>query len=226
MPGSTERPIANVIQTDAAINPGNSGGPLLNSKGEVIGINTAIEPSSNGIGFCVPINTAKTLLPALLKGGEVKNAWLGIAGVDIDEELASKLSLPVKSGVYIVNVTKDSPADKASLKGSGEDQQNEPAAGGDIIVAVDGKNVSKVEDLIVYFNTKAPGDKVTLTIYRDGKSQNVDVTLGEWPASSTLTRQPKQTPPATPNAPDGGFDFGPFHWDWQFPLPEPKQPGN
>jgi S1-C subfamily serine protease len=164
--------------------------------------------------------------------GEVKNAWLGIAGVDIDEELASKLSLPVKSGVYIVNVTKDSPAEKASLKGSGEDQQNEPAAGGDIIVAVDGKNVSKVEDLIVYFNTNAPGDKVTLTIYRDGKSQNVDVTLGEWPANTQLTQpvpqQPRrpQTPTPTPNAPNGGFDFGPFHWDWQFPLPEPKQPGN
>ncbi len=225
MPGSTERPIANVIQTDAAINPGNSGGPLLNSKGEVIGINTAIEPSSNGIGFCVPINTAKILLPALLKGGEVKNAWLGIAGVDIDEELASKLSLPVKSGVYIVNVTKDSPAEKASLKDSGEDQQNEPAAGGDIIVAVDGKTVTKVENLIIYFNTRTPGDKVTLSIYRDGKSQMVDVTLGEWPSDNRLTQQPRRSPTPTPKAPDG-FDFGPFHWDWQFPFPEPKQPGN
>jgi S1-C subfamily serine protease len=191
MPGSGERTIADVIQTDAAINPGNSGGPLLNSAGEVIGINTAIEPSSNGIGFCVPINTAKSLLPALLKGGEVKTAWLGISGVDVDEGLATTLSLPVQSGAYVVTVTKNSPAEKAGLKGSGQNQQGEPAAGGDIIVAVDGKNVKTVGDLIVYFNSKTPGDKITLSIYRDGKSQTVNVTLGEWPATSLIT----QTPP-------------------------------
>jgi S1-C subfamily serine protease len=227
LPGATRRPIANVIQTDAAINPGNSGGPLLNSKGEVIGINTAIEPSSNGIGFCVPINTAKSLLPQLIKGGEVKNAWLGISGLDIDDELATQLKLPVKSGIYVVNVTKDSPAETAGLKGSGEDQQREPNAGGDIITAVDGKNVDKVESLVVYFNSKAPGDKVTLSVYRDGRSQNVEVTLGEWPSTSRLTLQPRgTTPPPTPT-PGSGFDFGPFHFDfnfdWKLPFPEPKK---
>jgi S1-C subfamily serine protease len=237
LPGSGERTIANVIQTDAAINPGNSGGPLLNSAGEVIGINTAIEASATGIGFCVPINTAKGLLPALLKGGEVKTAWLGISGVDIDEELATTLNLPVKSGAYIVTVTADSPAEKAGLRGGNLNQQNEPAAGGDIIVAVDGKNVKGVADLISYFNTKAPGDKISLAIYRDSLSQTVAVTLGDWPAAGLpklvvprLSPIPEPTP-NTPETPDsneeGGFDFGPFHWNWNLPFPTPKpQPGN
>ncbi len=178
---ATSRTIVNVIQTDAAINPGNSGGPLLNSKGEVIGINTAIEAAASSIGFAVPINTAKLQLPALLKGGEVKSPWLGIEATAIDHELASTLGLPVESGVYIVGVVKDSPAEKAGLKAaSARDSQGQPASGGDIITAVDNVPVVKVEDLLSYFNNKKPGEKVSLLIYRGNQQITVSVELGEW----------------------------------------------
>jgi len=235
--GSGDRTIADVIQTDAAINPGNSGGPLLNAAGEVIGINTAIESSSNGIGFCVPINTAKALLPSLLKGGEVKTAWLGISGMDVDAEMAATLSLPVNRGVYIVTVTTDSPAAQAGLRGGGQTQQDGPAAGGDLIVAIDGKNVTTVTGLISYFNSKAPGDKISLSVYRDGKLQTIPVTLGEWPETGVVNPLPSQpypipTPgnPETPDSPDrDSFKFGPFQWNWDWNLPFPfptPQPGN
>ncbi len=175
----SRRPISSMIQTDAAINPGNSGGPLLNSKGEVIGINTAMQTS--GIGFAVPINTAKSLLPELLEGGEVRSPWLGITGGAIDRELAETLSLPADSGVYIIDVVADSPAAEAGLRGSGRDEQGRPAFGGDIIRAVDGETVGQVEDLIAYFNEKKPGDEVSLSIVRGDEDLNINVTLGEWP---------------------------------------------
>ncbi len=179
--GETQHLITNIIQTDAAINPGNSGGPLLNSKGEVIGINTAIEASGTGIGFAIPINTAKSLLPALLEGGEISNAWLGISGTDIDEEFAAMLDLSVSRGVYVIEVTTDSPAEKAGLRGSGTDESGQPTFGGDIIVSVDGQATVKVEDLIAYFNAKKPGDKVSLSVQRGGQVLAIEVTLGEWP---------------------------------------------
>jgi 2-alkenal reductase len=175
----TRRPISRMIQTDAAINPGNSGGPLLNSKGEVIGINTAIQTS--GIGFAVPVNTAKSLLPDLLEGGEVKSPWLGISGIAINQELAETLSLPVDSGVYIVGVVPDSPAEEAGLRGSGSDERGRPTFGGDVIKAVDGEAVARVEDLIAYLNEKKPGEKISLSIVRGDESFTIDVTLGEWP---------------------------------------------
>ena len=175
----TRRPISSMIQTDAAINPGNSGGPLLNSKGEVIGINTAMQTS--GIGFAVPVNTAKSLLPDLLEGGEVKSPWLGISGVAINQELAETLNLPVDSGVYIVGVVPDSPAEEAGLRGSGSDERGRPTFGGDIVKAVDGEAADRVEDLIAYFNEKKPGDKVSLSIARGDENLTIDVTLGEWP---------------------------------------------
>ncbi len=181
----TSRTIPNMIQTDAAINPGNSGGPLLNSKGEVVGINTAIEASSAGIGFAIPINTAKARLSALLAGGELKAAWLGITGMALDKTLADKIGLTISKGVYVISTTPGSPAEKAGLKGSGQDAQGVPNKGGDIITAVDGVSVGKVEDMLTYFNTKKPGDTVTLTINRDGKDTQVKATLGEWPANLT-----------------------------------------
>ncbi|MFH1639930.1 MAG: trypsin-like peptidase domain-containing protein [Chloroflexota bacterium] len=179
--GAAQRPITDVLQTDAAINPGNSGGPLLNAAGEVIGVNTAIEPESSGIGFAIPINTVKSLLSALKKGEEVKSAWLGINGKAVDSELVKRLKLPVDSGVYIVAVMLDSPAEKAGLVEGGSNEQGEPASGGDVITAVDGKKVNKVEDLVSYFNTKKPGDSVSLSVNRGGKDITVEVTLGEWP---------------------------------------------
>lgn len=178
---TTQRLITNVIQTDAAINPGNSGGPLLNSKGEVIGINTAIEASSTGIGFAVPINTAMSLLPALMEGGEVSSPWIGIEGTDINAELASKLDLTVDSGVYVIEVISGSPAEEAGLRGSGIDSNGRPTYGGDVIISVDEQVVTQVEDLVAYLNGKKPGDIVTLSIYRGDKELSINVTLGEWP---------------------------------------------
>lgn len=180
LPGTTSRPIVNMIQTDAAINPGNSGGPLFNSKGEVIGINTAIEASARRIGFAIPINNAKLRLPLLLKGGEVKSPWLGIEGRAIDQEFASRLGLSVKSGIYIVSIFSGSPAEKAGLKEGGRNTQREPNAGGDIVTAVDSVPLTKVEDLLSYFNSKKPGDKVSLAIYRGNQQMTVSVELGEW----------------------------------------------
>jgi S1-C subfamily serine protease len=181
LPTDSKRLIANVIQTDAAINPGNSGGPLLNSKGEVIGINTAMEAQANSIGFAVPINTAKARMPALLKGGQVKSPWLGIEGMAIGNELVSKLSLSVQKGVYVTNVTTGSPADKANIKGSGRSDDGSPKSSGDIITGVDNISVTKVEDMLNYFNGKQPGDTVSVTINREGKQQVISVVLGEWP---------------------------------------------
>ncbi len=183
--GQSQREIPNLIQTDAAINPGNSGGPLLDSSGEVIGINTAIQPSANSIGYAIPINLAKSMLPALIKGEKIKTPWLGIEGQAITPELAHKLDLPVDKGVYVIGVVPDSPAQKSGLKESGTNSQGEPTSGGDIITKVDGVDVAKVEDLISYFNGKRPGDEVTLSIVREGKQMTVKVTLGEWPENAS-----------------------------------------
>jgi S1-C subfamily serine protease len=179
---SGQRPNPEILQTDAAINPGSSGGPLLNSAGEVVGINTAIEASLTGIGFAVPINTVKSLLPALLKGGEIKNAWLGISAVAISSELAESLELSVSSGIYVVTVVADSPAEKAGLIESGSDELGQqPARGGDIITAIDGIEVFAVEDMVAYLNDKEPGDNISLSVNRGDEVLIVEVTLGEWP---------------------------------------------
>jgi S1-C subfamily serine protease len=202
------RAIPDVIQTDAAINPGNSGGPLLNSSGEVIGINTAIEANASGIGFAVPINTARSILPALKQGGEIKNAWLGISGMPVDSEMATGLKLPVESGVYIVAVIPDSPASKAGLIESGVNSQQQPTTGGDIVTAIDGSPVTKVEDIVQYLNGKQPGDKVTLEVYRNNEKIQVTVELGEWPEQL----------PASQTAPPSQDDFNsPFQWNWEWP---------
>jgi S1-C subfamily serine protease len=213
IPGSSDRTMTNIIQTDAAINPGNSGGPLLNSRGEVIGINTAIESEANGVGFAVAINTAKTLLPELLKGGAVKTAWLGIEGTPVSKELADKLKLKAEKGVYVVGVLSGSPAEKAGLVKGGWDIASDPAAGGDIITALDNTPVNKVQDMLTFFNGKRPGDKVTISVQRGDQQITIPVELGEWPdnlsnkinISPDLKQEPNQ---------DGGnsFDFGPFHF--------------
>jgi S1-C subfamily serine protease len=211
IPGSSDRTMTNIIQTDAAINPGNSGGPLLNSKGEVIGINTAIESEANGVGFAVPINTAKTLLPELLKGGAVKTAWLGIEGTPVSKELAEKLKLKAEKGVYVVGVLVGSPAEKAGLVKSGRDNLNEPAAGGDIITALDNTPVTKVQDMLTFFNGKHPGDKVMLSVLRGDQQITVPVELGEWPEN--LNSKTIIIPDPNQEQGDGnGFDFGPFHF--------------
>jgi len=183
---SSSRPIRNMIQTDAAINPGNSGGPLLNSSGEVVGITTAIESpvrGSVGIGFAVPINTAKAEKDDLIAGKTISHPWLGISGTPVTDDLAKQLGVPA-GGVYVVQVMPNSPAQDAGLKGAARVRTQDPtqvAKGGDVILSVDGQKVNKVEDISSYLDTKKPGDKVTLTILRDGANKDVEVTLGDWP---------------------------------------------
>jgi putative serine protease PepD len=177
--------IDDAIQTDAAINRGNSGGPLLNSHGEVIGINSAIfSPSGTtaGIGFAIPINTAKRVAEQLITKGRVRRAVLGIQGREIWPELAEALSLPVQHGLLIETVATGGPAARAGIRGGNRSVLaglQELRIGGDVLVAVNGKEISTQTDLNLMLNRAQPGDSVTLTILRDGKKLNVPVTLGE-----------------------------------------------
>ena len=186
--------LTGLLQTDASINPGNSGGPLLNSSGQVIGINTAVESVASGIGFAVPSNTASRALPDLKAGKQVARPWLGISGADLNQTIAGNLNLSVTQGVYVVTVVTGSPAEKAGLKGGGTDSTGALSSGGDVITAVDGKPVSNVSDLSSYFNTKKVGDTVTLKVLRNGTTMDVSATLGTWPSSTQLTPAPKTTP--------------------------------
>jgi len=182
--------ISHVIQTDAAINPGNSGGPLLNSAGEVIGINSQIDTGGSGstgnvgIGFAVPINTAKRILPTISQGKRVERGWLGVSSQTIDESL-SALKLPSASGALVQSVTANSPAAKAGIKGGDQQVQlggQEVVIGGDVIVGVDGKEVKTADDLSTAVSGKAPGTKVTLKIRRGSETLTKTVTLGNRPA--------------------------------------------
>ncbi len=184
---SSGRPIRDMIQTDAAINPGNSGGPLLDSAGNVIGINTAIESpvgASVGIGFAVPINTAKRSLDDMIAGKTIAHPWLGISGTQVTQSLAKQLGIPAE-GVYVVTVVPNSPADDAGLRGApGRASQQTGSTirkGGDVILAVDGQRVNKVEEISSYLDTKKPGDTVTITIRRNGTEQELKAKLAEWP---------------------------------------------
>ena len=185
--GIASRPITGMIQTDASMNPGNSGGPLLNSLGQVIGINTSIETSVNGatgVGFAVPINTAKALVAQFLEeGAVVKRPWLGITGMALIPAAADALGLTITRGVYVLSVVAGSPAAEAGLIGAGTGSNGSPGSSGDVITAVDGRSAASVEDLVVYFNTRQPGDSVVLTIVRSGRTIQVTVILGEWPDS-------------------------------------------
>ncbi len=184
------RKIRNVIQTDAAINPGNSGGPLLNSRGEVIGVNTAIfTPSggSVGIGFAIPVNAAKKVIPQLIARGRASHPWLGITGMDITPTVAKALSLPVAEGVIIAQVAPNGPAARAGLRGSqrrvrvGNYLIN---VGGDIIQNLDAERIATIDDLTAYLDErKRVGDEVRVTILRDGNALEVRVRLGELPAN-------------------------------------------
>jgi S1-C subfamily serine protease len=169
-----------LIQTDAAINPGNSGGPLVNTRGEVIGINSMIESpvsGSVGIGFAIPINTAKRLLPRLETGVQLQRAWLGISGADLGQVSAAGQATPVEEGVLVASVAARSPAAAAGLRGG----QGENATGGDIIVALNGQPVKGMAQLSKLIARHQPGDVIELTVIRSGQELKVALTLAPWP---------------------------------------------
>jgi len=181
------RLIRDIIQTDAAINPGNSGGPLLNSSGEVIGVSTAIfSPSggSVGVGFAVPINTAKRVIPELINRGYVARPYLGITGHKIIPALVQALKLPVKEGIMVVEVTPGSPAQRAGIRGGDRVVQVGNMifrVGGDIITEIDQVKVRTFEELSDFIENKQPGDSVALNFNRQGKLTVVQVRLRERP---------------------------------------------
>ncbi len=184
--------ISHVIQTDAAINPGNSGGPLIDAGGSVIGINSQIQTGGTssgnvGIGFAVPINTAREVVREIEANGEVKHAYLGISGGSITPDLAKALKLPVSSGVLVNEVVKGGPADEAGVKGGDTSATIEGASmrlGGDVITEVDGEKVSGMEEVINAVNAASPGEEMELTLDRDGETKKVVVTLGVRPDSA------------------------------------------
>jgi S1-C subfamily serine protease len=186
--GLTNFGIDNAIQTDASINPGNSGGPLLDAKGEVIGINEQIASSSgsnSGVGFAIPVTSVRFSLDQLKADGKVEYAFLGVTSESLYPQLAEHLGLDTDAGALITDVVNGSPADDAGLKGStGEDtfQLQQVKTGGDVVLAVDGKPVLENNDLSKLVAVHKPGDKVTLQILRNGDKQDVEVTLGSRPA--------------------------------------------
>ncbi|MFN2131298.1 MAG: S1C family serine protease [Anaerolineae bacterium] len=180
--------IAEVIQTDAAINPGNSGGPLLDSQGRVIGVNSAIASESgtnSGVGFAVPVDIVKRVVPELISQGHYQHPWLGVTGRSISPEMVEAVDLPVDIGVLIFAVEPGSPAEKAGLRGG--DQQIvvsglPMSAGGDIVIAIDQVEVKRFDDVVNYLASHTSvGDTVTLTVIRDGSQVELSVTLEERP---------------------------------------------
>ncbi len=177
--------IDEAIQTDAAINRGNSGGPLINSHGEAIGINSAIYTPTGttaGIGFAIPINTAKAIAHDLMTDGRVHRAFLGVETLPVAGWLSEALDLPVKDGLLTETVTRGGPAAAAGLRGGDRVAlagMRRIAIGGDVIVAIDGQKVSNQFDLNVILNRKRPGDTVNVTVYRGGKKMDIPVKLGE-----------------------------------------------
>ncbi len=182
--------IPDIIQTDAPINPGNSGGPLLNARGEVIGINTAIfstTGASAGIGFAVPSNTVKKVIPSLISKGNYQHPYLGIVGVDITPEIAEALGLIEARGFLVTDVSSKSPAQEAGIR-SGNSLTNiagrEIAMGGDVILKIDDITVRKLDDVLTYLEReKNVGDAIRLTVLRDGGTEDISLTLGPRPTS-------------------------------------------
>ncbi len=193
--------IEHVIQTDAAINPGNSGGPLIDSRGRVIGINSQIATAGGsgniGIGFAIPINTAKKIADQLKKQGSVQHAYLGITGVSITSAMSQSLNLPTDKGVLIQRAT--GPAKKAGVKG-GDTQVtlggSNLVLGGDVLTGIAGKKVKSMDDVISIIDSKKPGDQVTLDLLRGQKRRTATVTLANRPQSvdQALQQQQQQSP--------------------------------
>ncbi|MGI0102876.1 MAG: S1C family serine protease, partial [Nitrosotalea sp.] len=180
--------IPDIIQVDAAINPGNSGGPLLNLQGQVIGMNTAITTNTgdfSGVGFAIPSNAIGRIIPVLIKNGTYQHPYLGIAGRTMDPDVSLANGLPRNfKGVIVEKVVKGGPADNAGVIAATLDDNNIPH-GGDIITAIDGHPIKTIDDIIAYLDDeKSVGDKVNITVNREGKSLDLTATLGVRPAPS------------------------------------------
>ena len=188
LPQESGYSIPDVIQTDAAINPGNSGGPLINMKGEVVGINTAIQSITgefSGIGFAVPSNTVKKIVPVLIEDGEFKHPWMGISGTDVDPELADFRELKSSKGFLVISVIEGSPAEQAGLIGVTETKEidgRELAVDGDIVLSIDGKTVRKISDILIHLQReKSIGDEMVLSVNRNGAILELTMVLEERP---------------------------------------------
>ncbi len=185
---SEGRPLGELIQTDAAINPGNSGGPLLDSRGRVIGVNTAIRSGAENIGFAVPVDTVKRVVPQLIATGRYEHPWLGILAYAITPGLAQALDLPVEQGLLVAQIYRDSPAHKAGLRGGTRQVRvgnYRVMIGGDIITAINGVAVDSMDSLTVYLESKtAVGDTVELSVIREGQPLTVRVELAARPETA------------------------------------------
>jgi len=206
MAGGPTYTIPDIIQTDAPINPGNSGGVLVNEEGKVIGVTSAIiSPvrASAGIGFAIPAKIVENVVPALIEAGHYTHAWLGLSGTSLTPDIAKAMALDANQrGALVIEVLPDSPSAAAGLHGSDDkitvDGQTLPV-GGDVIVALEGAPVQTFDDLVAELARYSAGEKVTLTILRAGKTQDVQVTLGERPANNARpTVTPKEEAPAGP----------------------------
>ncbi len=181
--------IPDVIQTDAAINPGNSGGPLLNLQGEVIGINSAIFSTTGGfagVGFAVPSNTIAKVAPILIERGNFQHPWLGVTGIDMTPEIAEAIDLGEPRGFLVIDVAQGGPADSAGVQGGDTTVQlggSEIALGGDVILAINDRDIRKIDDLLGYLQQATEvGETITLTVWRDGQIIEIDITLGARPS--------------------------------------------
>lgn len=208
LPASTESgfSIPDTIQTDAPINPGNSGGPLLNMQGEVIGMNTAIFSDTgtfSGIGFAIPSNTITKVIPALISKGYYLHPYIGIKGGALTSDLVENMTgIPMNlSGVYVDTITKNGPADKAGVNGSTIDEYSKKHLG-DIITAIDGHRLTRVDDLASYIDQhKSVGDTITLTVYRHGHFLQLKTVLAARPSPLPFLITPSAPPSPNPHSP-------------------------
>ena len=191
-----------VIQTTTPFNPGNSGGPLVDSEDRVVGINSAILLGAQNIGFAIPINTVKSVLPELRAHGHVVRPWLGIKGKFVTDELRNLIALPLVDGLLIIDVEEGSPAARIGLRAGELDVtiEGEPwVLGGDIIVGINGQDVKNREQYAKVFRQLKAEQSITLKLYRDGEAGTLDVTLGERPVPPGPSQHPKiEVPPIVP----------------------------
>ena len=199
IPALTSFSIPQAVQTDAAINPGNSGGPLLNLRGEVIGVNAQIETdgssdSNLGVGFAIPVSIVELVVPDLIEKGKHEWAWLGVRGGSLFPTLVEAMDLTVERGAYLAEVLEGGPAAKAGLRGASREVSvsgRRVGVGGDVITEIDGQAVRSFDDLLIYISLNtSPGQTVSLTILRDGDYQEVEVTLEERPADLSSFEEP------------------------------------